>query len=545
MPDIVTAVLPTMPELLPPGTTVDRHVLDSVLRDGGMATIYLGHHRTTNARVAIKVLHTGYVHQPDFVARFDREALVMGRLSGCPQIVSVHDVGSLPDGRRYLVMDLVRGQDLRDELDQLAGREESMDVARAVSLMRDVAAGLSAAHQMDVVHRDIKPSNIMLESSAGREVAKVLDFGISADLAETGRLQDLTAGGTVIGTAQYMSPEQAAGISDVATVDIWAMGVLLLEMLTGRPPPKAGWGLRGPNFEGLPPIPAELQALLEGMLQTDSTRRIQSAREVESRLIDILPSLGLDVSQVSTPILRPAVAQRGGTDVVPPPGRRANLRPALWGVATAAVIIAGSMTGWWLVRSHALASDSHLTVANPPEEPAIDGALPSPGGPEAGAREALPTARQTPTDNPVALEVVPEPDPQRGLEPAAPVPAEPHSAEGPSAQPDASAAVTRTSKSKPKPKPNPSSTSPTQKPAKDCAGVRQGTIDAALLGEWKTVLGHTKRKTCWTSHKTQRERHRVRALHKLGKFAQCEREGQESGDPTVWSIVELCRSSGG
>ena len=173
-----------MPEVLPSGTEVDRHVIDSVLRDGGMATIYLGHHRATSARVAIKILHTEYVHQPDFVARFDREAQVMGRLSGCPQIVSVHDVGALPDGRHYLVMDLVRGHDLRDELDQLAGREERMDVPRALSLMRDVAAGLAAAHHADVVHRDVKPSNIMLESSAGREVAKLLDFGISADLAE-------------------------------------------------------------------------------------------------------------------------------------------------------------------------------------------------------------------------------------------------------------------------------------------------------------------------------------------------------------------------
>lgn len=541
MPDIVTAVLPTMPELLPPGTAVDRHVLDNVLRDGGMATIYLGHHRTTNARVAIKVLHTEYVHQPDFVARFDREALVMGRLSGCPQIVSVHDVGSLPDGRRYLVMDLVRGHDLRDELDQLAGREESMDVARAVSLLRDVAAGLSAAHQMDVVHRDIKPSNIMLESSAGREVAKVLDFGISADLAETGRSQDLTAGGTVIGTAQYMSPEQAAGISDVATVDIWAMGVLLLEMLTGRPPPKTGWGLRGASLEGLPPMPAELQALLEGMLQTDSNRRIQSAREVEARLINILPSLGLDVSMVSAPILRPAPAQRGGTDVVPPPRHRSGLRPALWGVATAAVIILGSMTGWWLVRRHALASDGALAQASTDEQAGADGAVLSPGGPKAGSQKALAAADQpSANDDPGS-------EPPTGSEPDQPVASD--AAPTPSTEPDvpakSAAKPSRTTKHKPKHASAPSTPKPAKKPTKDCAAVRQGTIDAALLGEWKAVLGHTKRKTCWTSQKTQRERHRVRALHKLGRYAQCEREGQESGDPTVWSIVELCRNHGG
>lgn len=85
---------------------------------------------------------------------------------------------------------------------------------------------------------------------------------------------------------------------------------------------------------------------------------------------------------------------------------------------------------------------------------------------------------------------------------------------------------------------------PPAKRSKGCAAVRQETQDAALLGEWKTVLGHTKRKACWATQKTKRERHRVRALHKLGRYGQCEREGQESGDPTVWSIVALCRTDG-
>lgn len=531
MPDLVTAALPTMPEILPPGTAVDRHILDDVLRDGGMATIYLGHHRTTNARVAIKVLHTGYVHQPDFVARFDREALVMGRLSGCPQTVSVHDVGTLPDGRRYLVMDLVRGHDLRDELDQLAGREEPMDAARAVSLMRDVAAGLAAAHQMDVVHRDIKPSNIMLESSAGREVAKVLDFGISADLAETGRSQDLTAMGTVIGTAQYMSPEQAAGISDVATVDIWAMGVILLEMLTGRPPPKAGWGLRGPSLEGLPSIPAALQALLEGMLQTDSTLRVQSAREVEAGLIAILPSLGLDVSLVSAPIVRTAVPQRGGTQVVPPPKAGSSIRPALWGVAAAVVIVLGSVAGWSAVRSASAPHEADVAeaVAHDDAQASRDAEDDDDADDDAQGDDA-PDVRAAVVQPPGKSNAEPEIEPEDEIEIEIEIEPEPEPARKPA----------RTKKSTRKPSP----ASQTKKPSKDCEALRQETQDAAVLGEWKTVLKHTKRKACWTAKKTQRERLRIRALHKLGKYAQCEREGQESGDPTVWSIVQLCRTDG-
>lgn len=540
MPEVVSVVPPTMPEVLPSGTEVDRHVIDSVLRDGGMATIYLGHHRATGARVAIKILHTEYVHQPDFVARFDREAQVMGRLSGCPQIVSVHDVGALPDGRHYLVMDLVRGHDLRDELDQLAGREETMDVPRALSLMRDVAAGLAAAHHSDVVHRDVKPSNIMLESSAGREVAKLLDFGISADLAETGRRQDLTAGGTVIGTARYMAPEQAAGISSVPTVDIWAMGVVLLEMLSGKTPPKKGWGLAGASLDALPPVPGSLRTLLEQMLATDSTQRIQSAREVERRLLEILPSVGVDVSQVSAPIVPPMDTHRrvdrgpakGGTAVVPPPtpsGSGGGSRPLLWGVA-AGVIAASAVAGWWMVSTMTTRgqADDDAQVAT------------------AKVKDDGPPASETPENNeevaspPLAAEADPEPE-----EPEAEPEPEPEPVEEPAVAADDDATPSPAPASKtPRPKTKSEGTRPAPaKKSKDCSAVQQETRDAAVLGEWKTVLGHTKRKSCWASAKTERERYRVRALHKLGRYGQCEKEGQESGDPTVWSVVELCRKA--
>lgn len=532
MPDLVSVVPPTMPEVLPSGTEVDRYVIDSVLRDGGMATIYLGHHRATSARVAIKILHTEYVHQPDFVARFDREAQVMGRLSGCPQIVSVHDVGALPDGRHYLVMDLVRGHDLRDELDQLAGREETMDLPRALSLMRDVAAGLAAAHHADVVHRDVKPSNVMLESSAGREVAKLLDFGISADLAESGRRQDLTAGGTVIGTARYMAPEQAAGISNSPTVDIWAMGVVLLEMLSGKAPPKRGWGLAGASLDALPPVPGSLRTLLEQMLATDSTQRIQSAREVERRLLEILPSVGVDVSGVSTPIVpmleAPRVspnADKGGTAVVPPPASapspRRGARPLLWGVA-AGVLASGAVAGWWLVR----------TMTQPDATPAAQEPAVAVANDQTEQAERPEHKGETP---PAVVTPQPEPAPEAEPEPA-PAPAPEAEAE-PELAPE------------PEPAPKPSSKRPKARSAaapkktKDCASVMQETRDAAAEGEWKTVLAHTKRKACWTSAKTERERHRVRALHKLGRYAQCEKEGQESGDPTVWSVVDLCRKA--
>lgn len=528
MTKVVSAVPPTMPEVLPPGTEVDRYVLDNVLRDGGMATIYLGHHRTTGARVAIKVLHTDYVHQPDFIARFEREAHVMGRLSGCPQIVSVHDIGTLPDGRRYLVMDFIRGHDLRDELDQLAGRDQRMDVGRAVSLMRDVAAGLAAAHQMEVVHRDVKPSNIMLESSAGREVAKLLDFGISADLAATGRAQDLTAGGTVIGTTRYMAPEQAAGISNVATVDIWAIGVVLLEMLTGSPPPKKGWGLRGPDLQALPVIPPPLRALIEALVQTDSTQRIQSAREVEDRLIAILPMVGITSSQVISPP-PPRTGPRPATAVVAPPPQASAKRgghPMLWGMAAAGILVVGGLAGWMAVRAMGETSASEAKTDNTAAAKLSVEATPAPE-PEPEPDTAAPSPPVADPPPPVQVEAPDDPPPPE------PTPAE----------------VEASTPKPKKPKPRaPKGNAPTQSAKntpKDCDAVQQATRDASILGEWKTVLAHTKQRKCWSGKKVQRERYRVRAFHKLGRYKQCEREGQESGDPTVWSVVELCRKANG
>ncbi|MEM6291796.1 MAG: protein kinase [Myxococcota bacterium] len=520
MPTIVSAVPPTMPEILPAGTPVGHHVIDSVLRDGGMATIYLAHHERTDGRVAVKVLHTQYIHQPDFVARFDREATLMGRLSGCPQIVSVRDVGTLPDGRRFLVMDFVRGHDLRDEIDQLRARDETMELGRAVSLMRDVAAGLAAAHRMEVVHRDVKPSNIMLVQSAGRELAKLLDFGISADLAESGRKQDLTAGGTVIGTTRYMAPEQAAGISNVASVDIWAMGVLLIEMLTGEPPPKKGWGARGPDLSGLPARPPALRTLLEEMVQPDSTQRLQSAAIAEQRLLAVLPEVNAGVSLVApidpslvharegagTAMVPPPAARADKTVVAPPPSRGRN--PLLLGMLTAVVLMGCGTLGWWAVETFRAPAEASVVAA----------------ADETDAPTETPVSEPEPAPEPDAK---PEPEPAPAPEPTLVIDAQPQPAPTKPAAP---------SSEKPRPK---------AKPRRSCDQQKQAARDAATLGTWKVVLSNTKQASCWSAAKSERERLRVRAYLKLGQYKKCESLGQESNDPAVSGLVNICRDKMG
>lgn len=303
-----------LPEILPEGTVIGRHRIDARLRDGGMAIVYIGEHVETEARVGIKVLRSNYAREPEFIARFDREANVMGRLSGCPQIVSVHDVGSLSDGRRYLVMDFVRGIDLDDLLAELASNDETMSVHRACTLIRDVAAGLDAAHRKGIVHRDLKPSNIMIEQRrSGDEMAKIVDFGISADLGDRGRGQELTAAGAVIGTAEYMAPEQAAGVSGAPVTDIYTMGVVLVEMLTLRKPPAQGWKMKTPRVADVRgDVPQSLQQLLDRMLAPDPTQRIQTAAEVR----DILDGIARSVPDT---VATPAPPQPSPAPYVPPP----------------------------------------------------------------------------------------------------------------------------------------------------------------------------------------------------------------------------------
>jgi len=277
-------------DLFPAGYTLGRHRIEQRLRDGGMATIYLGHHVATEAKVAIKVLHRPYATAPEFVARFAREAQVMGRLSGCPHIVAVHDVGRLPDGRGYLVMEYVRGRDLDDILAELG--ERRMAIVRTCQIMRDVAFGVDTAHRQQIVHRDVKPPNVMIEDHRGRETAKILDFGISADLGVKGQAQGLTAIGAVIGTPEYMAPEQATGAKASPSFDIYAMGIMMFEMLTGRAPPVKGWraGTLPPVSTLRPDVPPALERLVAEALRLDASARIQSASEVAERLNDILES---------------------------------------------------------------------------------------------------------------------------------------------------------------------------------------------------------------------------------------------------------------
>jgi len=268
---------------LPRGTVLGRYAIDGWLREGGMAALYRGHHVATGAKVAIKVQSTSDEDDATVAARFVREGEVMGRLSGVPNVVQVHDMGALPDGRRYLVMEWVEGDNLEERLDALRNADAMLSIDDACRLLGDVARALDAAHRAAIVHRDVKPSNIMIDRGlADREVAKLLDFGISADLGAGGHGKDLTATGVVLGTSGYVAPEQALGLPAHPAFDVYALGVVMFEALTGRAMPPEGLGpIRLPRVGELRKgVPAELEALVERCMSRDPSQRPASAAEV-------------------------------------------------------------------------------------------------------------------------------------------------------------------------------------------------------------------------------------------------------------------------
>lgn len=215
---------------LKPGQVIDgRFQVEAHIGEGGMGEVYKATHVYLKRTVALKVLHRKLVSNQDAWARFQREAELVSQLEG-PNIVRVFDFGRLSDGQPFLSMEFVEGE----PLDRVLSRGP-LEVKDAAALLAQVCEGLSEAHALGIVHRDLKPPNIMLgKRRDGRPVAKILDFGI-ARLAAAGQ-EKLTATGAVIGTPSYLAPEQAHGGDIDARTDMYSLGCVAYELLTGRPP---------------------------------------------------------------------------------------------------------------------------------------------------------------------------------------------------------------------------------------------------------------------------------------------------------------------
>ncbi len=210
----------------------DKYRIEERLSEGGMGTVYRGTHVLMDKTVAVKVLRPSLAADEKIVARFSREARAASRISH-PHALSVTDFGEAENGVVFLVMEYLSGLTLKE----LIRQEGPMPLPRAVELLRQVGGALDAAHCEGVVHRDLKSDNIMLLSSSGTDYAKVLDFGIAKIKEREGDYDPgLTAPDLVIGTPQYMSPEQCSQSPVDARSDIYSLGVILYEMLVGHVP---------------------------------------------------------------------------------------------------------------------------------------------------------------------------------------------------------------------------------------------------------------------------------------------------------------------
>ena len=200
-----------------------RYRIERPLGQGGMATVYLAHDEELDRPIALKILADNLAGDATFRDRFEREARLAARLSH-PNVVRVFDVGE-SDGRPFIVMEYVEGDTLADEL----VRHGPLPPARAVELALQICSGLEAAHASGLVHRDVKPRNLLLRPDG---VLKIADFGI-ARAAESTRLTEI---GTILGTAAYLAPEQAEGLEATPAADLYSVGAVLYELLTGQVP---------------------------------------------------------------------------------------------------------------------------------------------------------------------------------------------------------------------------------------------------------------------------------------------------------------------
>ena len=210
------------------GATLGNYKILAPLGQGGMARVYRAHQENLDREVAIKVLPPWYAADRNFVERFKLEARLVARLSH-PNIVTVHDA-SEHNGHLYIVMQLVDGGTLKHRLDAVREQGKMMGVSEANRTFQQIASALSYAHERGIIHRDIKPVNVLMDQS-GRPILS--DFGIAKALEGT---KELTRPGAGVGTPEYMSPEQCKGEPVDGRADIYALGVMLFEALTGRTP---------------------------------------------------------------------------------------------------------------------------------------------------------------------------------------------------------------------------------------------------------------------------------------------------------------------
>ena len=284
---------PTQPlENLIGRTLNHRYLVEDKIGEGGFGAVFRGKQIATGREVALKILHPHNVHDETIVARFRREAEACSKLRD-PHTVTTYDFDETPDGILYLAMELLRGRALH----HLQKAEGPLGSARVLRIMDQVAASLSEAHANGIVHRDMKPENVFIESRAGEDHVKVLDFGIAKVMSDDRQVPALTAVGQTLGTLEFMSPEQLRGQKLDGRSDLYALGMMAYEMLTGKLPfQSAKTPIDIINFhmkhEAPPPsrldekvsVPAAVDAIIVKMVQKDREHRFADANALREEI---------------------------------------------------------------------------------------------------------------------------------------------------------------------------------------------------------------------------------------------------------------------
>jgi len=298
-----------------------------LLGDGGMGSVYEAHHEVLGSLVAIKVLHEDLAQRPELVDRFLREARVLAQIAN-PHVVRVLDIAMAEAGHSaYIVMDLLAGEPLSAVL----RRERRLPLAVAVSYATQVLDALVAAHALSVVHRDLKPENVFITREGEHTIVKVIDFGIAKAGSLGGASANLTVSGALMGTPEYMAPEQAHSADRAdARSDIFAVGVLLYEMISGSRPVdgedprvvamKVEKGEVTPLIHRVPEVPRELAGLVHRAMAARPELRFASAAEMRSALEG-----AMGAKRASTPPAGEAVRAPVRTDR--PPATPASVAP--------------------------------------------------------------------------------------------------------------------------------------------------------------------------------------------------------------------------
>ena len=280
-----------------PGRRIGSYEILTLLGAGGMGEVYRAHDSHLGRDVALKILPDAFISDPDRVARFEREARILATLNH-PHIATLHGLEK-SSGAYALIMELVDGESLAARLEHHRGR--GIPVAEALRIATQIALALEAAHERGIVHRDLKPANVMIRADG---MVKVLDFGLAKSFKDPAGAMTVTmpltaAGNAVVGTAAYMSPEQARGAEVDRRTDVWAFGCVLYEMLTGVRPFDAATAsdaiasvlTREADFALLPPaVDRSVRRLLRRCLQKDSRSRLRDIGDARLELDDALAS---------------------------------------------------------------------------------------------------------------------------------------------------------------------------------------------------------------------------------------------------------------